>query len=133
VWLPIIADGSSVRFAQTPEDVEKPSADWSSPRVAYLQNASDPVAWFDPAMIWRRPDFLDDPRGPDVSPDMRWIPVVSFWQVLLDLPAASGVPAGHGHRYGSLVVDGWAVVLQPEGWTDHDTTRLREELEQRNG
>lgn len=37
-----------------------------------------------------------------------------------------GVPAGHGHRYGSNVVVGWAEVLAPEGWTDADTEALVE-------
>ena len=36
-------------------------------------------------------------RGRDVLDAMVWIPVVTFWQVTVDLPLATGVPAGHGH------------------------------------
>ena len=44
---------------------------------------------------------------------------------LVDQFAANSVPAGHGHVYGSGVVDGWAAVAAPPGWTVADTVRLR--------
>ena len=130
VWLPVLDDGTVVRFAQDPADLDKPAGDWGDRRVVYLSNASDPVAWFEPSIAWRPPEFLDDPRGPDVSPDMVWIPAVTFWQTLTDLPFASGAPLGHGHRYKLNIVDGWAAVLQPGGWTADDTQRLRDELDE---
>jgi uncharacterized membrane protein len=57
---------------------------------------------------------------------MIWIPVVTFWQVTVDLPLAAGVPAGHGHTYTREFVDGWAAVLQPSGWTPAKADRLRD-------
>jgi uncharacterized membrane protein len=51
---------------------------------------------------------------------------VTFWQVTADLPFATGVPAGHGHVYKREYVDAWARVLQPPGWTDDRTARLRQ-------
>ena len=42
-----------------------------------------------------------------------------------------GVPAGHGHRYGSNVVDGWVPLATPEGWTAGDTEALRQLTDQR--
>jgi uncharacterized membrane protein len=38
---------------------------------------------------------------------MRWFPLVTFWQVTLDIPFAVGVPDGHGHRYTTGSVDAW--------------------------
>jgi uncharacterized membrane protein len=35
------------------------------------------------------------------------------------------MPAGHGHKYGDMVLDGWAAVLPPDGWTTADTERTR--------
>ena len=49
---------------------------------------------------------------------MRWIPFVSFWQVTADLPFATEVPGGHGHKYTSEYVDAWATVIQPPDWTE---------------
>jgi uncharacterized membrane protein len=78
----------------------------------------------------RPPDWLDDPRGSDVSRHMRWYPFISFWQVTADLAFATAVPDGHGHSFGTNIVDGWAALLEPEGWTDQDTVRLKQHLEE---
>ena len=42
---------------------------------------------------------------------------------------ASSVPGGHGHNYGDYVLDGWAAVAPPDGWTAQDTDRIRRALE----
>ncbi len=59
------------------------------------------------------------------------MPVVSFFQVAADMAFAMSVPAGHGHTYGSNVVEGWAQLSPPDGWTSEDTTALRELVDQR--
>jgi uncharacterized membrane protein len=43
----------------------------------------------------------------------------------VDMTAAMSVPPGHGHRYGANIVDGWAAVAAPPGWSAYDTGRLR--------
>jgi uncharacterized membrane protein len=57
---------------------------------------------------------------------MVWMPVVTFWQVTVDLPLATGVPDGHGHTYTREFVDGWATVLHPTGWTPDKAEQLRD-------
>ena len=57
---------------------------------------------------------------------MVWIPFVTFWQVTADLPFATEVPAGHGHKYTTEYVDAWATVIQPPDWTEAKAGRLRE-------
>jgi uncharacterized membrane protein len=42
---------------------------------------------------------------------------------------AAAVPGGHGHNYGDYVLDGWAAVAPPDGWTPEDTGRIRVALE----
>ncbi|MEL7208146.1 MAG: alpha/beta-hydrolase family protein [Actinomycetota bacterium] len=124
-WQPIVEDGRRVRFAQFPDDLDEPPGEWDDPRIVYLQNASDPITWFSPDLLLEPPGWLDDPRGTDVSEDMFWMPVVTFWQVAADLAVAGNVPAGHGHRYGANVVDAWVALSAPEGWTEQDTEELR--------
>jgi uncharacterized membrane protein len=124
-WLPVYDDGRTVRFADEAPDLVRPAGPWDEPRVAYLQNASDPIVWWSPRLILTRPDWLEGDRGPDVSPGMVWLPLVTFWQVTADMAFATGVPDGHGHSYRADYVDGWAEVAQPPGWTDADTERLR--------
>lgn len=124
-WLPIFDDGDNVRFAARADNLGRPTAPWGNPRIAYLQHASDPIAWWTPDLLFAAPDWLREPRGYDVSKDMSWIPVVTFLQVAADMAVAVDVPDGHGHRYVKDVVNAWAAVLQPPGWTPDKTERLR--------
>ena len=78
------------------------------------------------AIIHRK---LIEPPGADRTASMRWYPIVKFWQVSADMTNASSVPGGHGHNYGELLLDGWAAVAQPDGWTAEDTERIRRALE----
>ena len=124
--LPIYDHGRNARFGSRPEDLNRPAdAPWDHPRVVYLQHASDPIAWWNPDLLFSRPDWLHEPRGRDVSPRMEWIPVVTFLQVSADMAVAVDVPDGHGHVYVRDVANAWADVLQPPGWTPEKTERLR--------
>lgn len=124
--LPIYDDGLNARFGSRPEDLNRPAnATWGHPRVVYLQHASDPIAWWNPDLLFARPDWLEEPRGRDVSPRMEWIPVVTFLQVSADMAVAVDVPDGHGHVYVKDVANAWADVLQPPEWTQEKTERLR--------
>ena len=124
-WLPIYHDGNNVRFVARPSDLARPNHPWDHPRVVYLQHASDPIAWWTPDLLFSKPDWLQEPRGYDVLPQTRWIPVVTFLQVSADMAVALDVPDGHGHRYVANVADGWAAVLSPPGWTQQKTDGLR--------
>lgn len=125
MWLPIFDDGANIRFAARPENLGRPEQPWGNPRIVYLQHASDPITWWNPDLLFAEPDWLREPRGYDVSPDMNWIPVVTFLQVSADMAVAIDVPDGHGHRYVRDVVNAWAAVLQPPGWTADKTEKLR--------
>ncbi|HTM84438.1 MAG TPA: alpha/beta-hydrolase family protein, partial [Mycobacterium sp.] len=124
-WLPVYDDGHNVRFVARPDDLDRPDAPWGFPRVVYLQHASDPIAWWSPDLLFRQPDWLAEPRGVDVLPEMRWIPVITFLQVSADMAVAVEVPAGHGHHYAPDAVDAWAAILRPPGWTAAKTAKLR--------
>ena len=125
-WRPIYADGTHVRFAVGPADLAQPTTEWQSPRIVYLQNSSDPITYWNFQLIWRHPDWLIEPRGPDVSSHMFWAPILTFWGTLGDMVFSTGVPAGHGHSYGANPVDAWAAITSPPGWTSEKTQRLRQ-------
>jgi uncharacterized membrane protein len=124
-WLPIYDKGENVRFAARAENLGRPADPWGQPRVVYLQHASDPIAWWNPDLLFSKPDWLREPRGYDVSPEMEWIPVVTFLQVSADMAVAVDVPDGHGHVYVRDVADAWAAIMQPPGWTQAKTDALR--------
>jgi len=125
-WLPIFQQGENVRFAARPDDFGRPSDPWGNPRIVYLQHASDPITWWDPELLFAEPDWLREPPGYDRPKDMFWFPIVTFLQVSADMAVAVDVPDGHGHRYVKNVVNAWAAILQPPGWTPEKTERLRE-------
>ena len=127
VWRPVYDEGRHVRFAQYPQrDLLLPEgAPWKHPRVVFLQNASDPIVWWSPGLAVRQPEWLRESTGPDVADDVRWFPLVTFWQTAIDMAMSYGVEAPHGHRYGTNAVEAWAAIVPPEGWSASDTLRLK--------
>lgn len=122
--LPTYEGGATVRFSARARDLARPGPSGERPGVVYLQHASDPITWWSPALLVRRPDWLAEPRGDDVSPRMRWLPFVTFWQVTADMAISTTVPAGHGHRYGTAPAVAWAHIAPPDGWTPQRTDAL---------
>ncbi|MEV6067620.1 alpha/beta hydrolase [Nocardia sp. NPDC052001] len=130
--LPSYAGGLIVRFAAGKQDLDVPEQDairpgldpWPEPRVLYLQHASDPVVWWNPNLLFTRPDWLTEPPGRDRTSAMRWYPLVTFWQVSADLARAQSPPSGHGHNYEDVLPYAWAAVAAPAGWTPADSDRV---------
>lgn len=117
VWQPIIGDGRWVRYAATIAATEAPPGEgpWLSPRILVLQNPTDPVVWFSTSLAWRPAAWLADPRGPGVQPGTRWVPVLTFLEVALDLPQAVNMPSGYGHDYAEALPEAWQQVLADAG------------------
>jgi uncharacterized membrane protein len=123
---PVYQDGRIVRFANDATTAIPPEGQpWDGTRVLYLQHPSDPIVWWSPHLIFSEPDWISEPPGSDVLKGMFWMPFITFWQVTADLPFATGVPDGHGHRYSAEYVDGWNAVMQPAGITPQDLASLR--------
>jgi uncharacterized membrane protein len=74
----------------------------------YLQYASDPITFFDPLILYRRPEWIAEPRGPDVSKSFRWFPIVTMLQLAVDMASATNAPMGYGHVYApEHYIDAW--------------------------
>jgi uncharacterized membrane protein len=117
-WLPRYGDGSIVRFTNQENHLDIPGATWGPMRLVFLQYASDPITFFSTDTVWRKPDWMYPPVGPDVSPDLRWYPVVTFLQLALDMAVGLMVPIGHGHYFAPAhYIDAWLAVTAPQGWT----------------
>jgi len=125
-WLPTFGDGSVVRFTAQKNALDDAPKPWGDFRVVFLQYASDAVTFFDPHALWRRPDWMVPPLGPDVSPDIRWIPVVTFLQLAFDMALAVEPPKGHGHVYAfDHYLDAWASLTSPSDWTPESLAALK--------
>lgn len=121
---PTIGDGRIVRFASHTADAGGPDG-WGAIRIVYLQYSSDPIVFYEPASLFRAPEWMREPPAEDVSPTMIFIPVVTQFQLAVDMALANTAPAGHGHAYyGPDYVRPWVAVTDPENWTTADSARL---------
>jgi len=121
---PLLGEGRLVRFASHFNNAGGPQG-WGNMRIVYLQYSSDPIVFFTSSSLFRRPVCMKEPPGPDVSPAMRLIPVVTQLQLAVDMALANTAPDGHGHSYfGADYVGPWVAVTDPSDWTGEDTARL---------
>lgn len=125
--LPVVGKGALVRFMSQFGGLDRDAGDWGRLRIAYMQYASDPIVYYEPSSVWREPEWMREPPAPDVSPEMYFVPVVTQFQLLVDMILALAVPPGYGHSYDAKdYIDGWVGVVAPDGWSEADTSRLKE-------
>lgn len=124
--LPQIGDGSLVRYASHTQDASQAAADWGRMRIVFLQYSSDPIVFYDPYSLWRAPPWMRDPAAEDMSDHFFFMPIVTQFQLALDMALSFGAPPGHGHAYFAQDYIGpWVQVTDPAGWTVADTARLQ--------
>ena len=124
--LPEIGDGALVRYASHVADASSSVADWGPMRIVFLQYSSDPIVFYEPASLWRAPPWMRDPPAEDMSDHFIFMPIVTQFQLALDMALSFGSPPGHGHAYFARDYIGpWVEVTAPEGWNAADTERLK--------
>jgi uncharacterized membrane protein len=124
---PVYDGGATVRFFAKSGDFEN-LGEWTYPHVGYLQHATDGVIWWDWDLLWRQPDWLREPLGDDVNPEMRWYPIVTFLQVSIDQATSGEVPIGHGHNYEDAIVENWLSILPADGLTPDGARAIQNEI-----
>jgi uncharacterized membrane protein len=128
-WLPEFRDGRIVRFMNQTGGGVPADAPWGPTRIVYLQYASDAVTFFDFHGFYRSPAWLDGRRGPDVSLELRWYPIVTALQLALDMAVATTTPIGYGHVYApEHYIDAWIAVTDVRGWSDDALAALKSHL-----
>ncbi len=125
-WLPEFRDGRLVRFMNQNGPTVPADAPWGPMRVVYLQYASDAITFFDYRDAYQAPAWMKAPRGPDVSPELRWYPVVTMLQLALDMAVATNTPMGFGHVYApEHYVDAWVAVTDVHDWSANALAQLK--------
>lgn len=126
---PVIVD----RPEQLPRPLPQPH-----PRVWFLEHDGDPVVRFRRDLVHRRPEWLtQQPRGRLVPDEMRWMPVITWIQVLVDTLFATQVTPGEfdsaGHDYradlGAVVCAAFDLDLSAEAMARLEATLRRLEVE----
>lgn len=79
------------------------SAERAALRAVILSHDNDPVALLGPDLLVQRPRWLGERRGRGVPQAMRWIPIVTFLQTLVDalnsMVQVPGAFTSYGHDY----------------------------------
>ncbi len=128
-WLPEFRDGRFVRFMNQNGPTVPPDTPWGPMRVVYLQYASDAITFFAYRDAYQAPAWMNAPRGPDVSPELRWYPIVTMLQLALDMAVATNTPMGFGHVYApEHYVDAWVAVTDVRDWSADALAQLKEQL-----
>jgi uncharacterized membrane protein len=132
VWHPRYSDGRMFRFMTQDSGTGADYAPWGPLRVVYLKYPSYPIVFFETSSLLRRPAIIIQPRTPDVSEGLVWVPAISFLQSVIDMVTAAGTPVGFGHIYAAdYYLDGWLELLAPHGALDDEVLRIRERLKAR--
>ena len=128
-WLPEVRDGRFVRFMNQKGATIPADAPWGPMRVVYLQYASDPIVLFSYRDSYQPPDWLKPPRGPDVSSELQWYPIVTMLQIALDMAVATSTPMGYGHVYApEHYVEAWVAVTDVRDWSPEALASLKDHL-----
>jgi uncharacterized membrane protein len=128
-WLPEFRDNRFVRFMNQNGSTVPADAPWGPMRVVYLQYASDAITFFAYRDAYQAPAWMSAPRGPDVSPELRWYPIVTMLQLALDMAVATNTPMGFGHVYApEHYVDAWIAVTDVHDWSAEALAQLKEQL-----
>ena len=132
-WRPAFGNGSLVRTLNQFGGLDGDFAPWGPIRLVFLNYGSDPIVVFNAGSAWRPPDWMAAPRAPDVAPELRWFPVVTTFQLAVDMAISLDV-AGFGHAYIARdYIDAWAATLEPEGWSEARAVALKAIFESRPG
>jgi uncharacterized membrane protein len=128
-WLPEFRDSRFVRFMNQNGSTVPSDAPWGAMRVVYLQYASDPIVLFSYQDAYHPPAWLNPPRGPDVSSELRWYPIITMLQIALDMGVATSTPIGFGHVYApEHYIDAWVAVTDVRQWSPEALARLKDHL-----
>ncbi|MGN0065322.1 MAG: alpha/beta-hydrolase family protein [Nocardioides sp.] len=125
---PVVGDGGEFVFINRASDFDDldPAR---APHSVFLQQADDPIVWWDWETAYSRPDWLREPLDPAVNPEVGWSPVTTFLQLAVDMGVSNDFDAEHGHLYGTLPLTSWYAIDRPGGWDAVKVEELRNRLE----
>ena len=129
-WLPQPRTPAVFRFFNAGDRSEIAAPNWGPVKIAYLQDPSDAITFFETGMWRREPDWMKAPRGAGVSPALTWYPGITFIQLAFDMMTATTVPKGRGHVYAARdYAAGWRALIQPDNFGDAEMQKLDDWME----
>jgi uncharacterized membrane protein len=117
-------DGRIVEVASYAEWLALPAAQRERARIVLLTHHTDPIPKFEPRILVKSPDWLTkETRDSGVPPEMRWLPITTFFSTLIDvLNAGPYVTPGNfearGHDYRADLVEFVRLTYVPDASDD---------------
>ena len=124
-WQPVIGDGSIARVFIDNLELEQ-AAPIPGPSINFSAHPNDPVVYWSPDLLLRRPDWID-PLGPGVDPHLRYFPLITYLSLGMDLISGGGPPEV-GHNYSGDIGPAVALTVHPDWWTVQMTQSLQRAL-----
>ncbi len=123
-WRPVYGNSSLARVLNQGGAGAAIDAPWGPIRLVFLNYPSDAIVNFTFDAAFRRPDWMRASRAPDVAPEFSWFPLVTMFQLGLDMVISLQVP-GFGHYYHAPdYIEAWAELVAPDGWTTERAAEL---------
>ena len=101
-------------------------------RAVILSHDNDPIAHTGPDLAVQRPYWLGEERGRNVPESMEWIPLVTFWQTVMDAANAMVTVPGEfgsfGHDYRADMARFVRDAYQLPATSEEQTVRVDEML-----
>ena len=124
-WRPVYGNSSLARVLNQGGAGTEIEAPWGPIRLVFLNYPSDAIVNFTFDAAFRQPDWMRAPRAADVAPELTWFPLVTFFQLGLDMVIGLQV-AGYGHYYHAPdYIEAWAQLVDPAAWTPERAATLK--------
>ncbi|MGI9642844.1 MAG: alpha/beta-hydrolase family protein [Acidimicrobiia bacterium] len=99
-----LVPAGTIRVCDTPDELEQMTeSERDNLRAVLLSHDNDPIAVMEPSIAWRPPAWLVGSRGRGVPEGMKWQPVTTLWQVVVDaansMVTVPGDFRSFGHDY----------------------------------
>jgi uncharacterized membrane protein len=130
-WLPRFGDGSFIRVTGRENTLTDQGSSWGPMRIVYIVYPSDAISYFEETMWYRMPEWLDPFNISPAATHMNWFPLVTIWQVAVDMVLVGETTPGHGHNYEpESYINAWVAVSDPENADPTYIERLGKHLKE---
>lgn len=116
---PVIGEDQNVVFVS---DTDEYASITATPSMLYVINPTDPVSRWNGQLLWSRPSWVRDEISAGlISEHFVWRPIVTFFQVSVDMMLSRHFESGYAHNYDAAGGGAWALI------TDTDITPAQQQ------
>lgn len=105
---PVVGEDRNVVFVSNTDEYDDIT---TKPSMLYVVNPTDPVSRWDGELLWSRPPWVrDEINAGLISEHFVWRPIVTFFQVTVDMMLSRHFESGYAHNYDAAGGGAWALI-----------------------